>query len=347
VALGFIAYLIGGSLHWQSISRLGKSIAWITVFQSLGAWLIVTLVMVFAAPRILGIPNANFLNTYFPLALVLGAMAAATAPAATMAIIREYKARGPLTTTLLAVVALDDAIAVIAFAIAMGIAQPLAAGAGGMSLYHMLGVPALHIVQSIGIGVGFGFALIYLVRLVKSRSLLLVAVLGMIVLCVGLTNLLGVSLILANMVIGFVVANRAKNREMLDVTEGVEDVVYAVFFVLAGMHFDASVMRVAGVLAVLIVASRCTGKYFGTRIGAQISHASEAVKKYLGLALLPKAGVTMGLAVLAAGAFPTFGAIMFNGILASVIINELISPPLVRYALFKSGEQYQAVSPGS
>jgi len=302
-------------------------------------------VIAFSAPLILGIPDATFLHTYFPLAFVIGAMACATAPAATMAIIREYKAKGPLTTTLLAVVALDDAVAVIAFAIALGIAQPLVSGAGGISLYQMLAVPALHIAASIGIGTAFGFALIYLAKLVKTRALMLVVVLGMIVLCVGVANILGVSLILANMVVGFIVVNRMRSNEPFLVIEGIEDVVYAVFFVLAGMHFDASVMKVAGILALLIVASRCCGKYFGTRFGAQVSHASDMVKKYLGFGLLPKAGVTVGLALLAERAFPTFGTIILNGVLASVIINELIAPPLMKYALFKSGEAEQAVEP--
>ena len=131
VALGIVAYSIGSSLRLESLRRLGRSIGWITPFQSLGAWLIVTLVLAFSAPFVLAIPNATLFNYYFPLAFVIGAIASATAPALTLAIIHEYKARGPLTTTLLAVVALDDVIAIIAFAIAAGIAQPLMSGGGG------------------------------------------------------------------------------------------------------------------------------------------------------------------------------------------------------------------------
>ena len=345
IALGIVAYLIGGSLHLESIRRVGRSIAWITPFQSLGAWLIVTLVIAFLAPLTLNIPNMTSPQSYFPMALVLGAMASATAPAAVMAIVREYKAKGSFTSTLLAVVALDDAIAVIAFAIALGIAQPLVNGAGGVSLYQILAVPALEIGQSIGIGAAFGFALIYLAKLVKTRALLLVMVLGIVMLCVGVTSVLGISLIMANMVIGFVVANRGKENEPFIAVEGIEEVVFAVFFVLAGMHFDASVMGTAGILALLIVAGRFTGKYFGTRLGAKISHSPDTVKKYLGFALLPKAGVTLGLALLAKSIFPGFGTILFNGVLASVIINELVAPPLVKYAIFKAGEVEGATKP--
>ena len=338
IALGIIAFLIGGSLHLESIRRLGRSITWITLFQSLGAWLVVTLLLAFISPFILTIPNATLSQTYFPIAFIIGAISCATAPAATMAVIHEYKASGPLTTTLLAVVALDDAIAVIAFAIAIGICQPLVVGAGGISFYQMLGVPFLQIFESIAIGILFGFALIYIAKLVKTPDLLLVIVFGMIMLCDGTAELLGISAILANMVAGFIVMNKARRREMFLVVERIEEVIFVMLFVLAGLHFDWSVMKTAGILALLIVLSRYFGKYFGTRAGATISHASGEVKKYLGLALLPQAGVALGLMLLAKRAFPDLGAIMLNAVLASVIINELITPPLTKLAIFKAGE---------
>lgn len=336
IALGFIAYLIGGSLYWAQLQRLAKSITWITLFQSLGAWFLVTLVLAISSHLI--IPGGTFWQTYFPLAFIVGAASCATAPAATMAIISQYKAKGPLTTTLLAVVALDDAVAVIAFAIALGISQPLVGGASNISFYQMLGVPFLHIIESIAIGIVFAVALIYVAKLVRTRELLLVVVFGMIMLCVGLTTYLGVSSILASMVVGFIVVNKTRRKDMFLVVEGIEDIFFAMFFVLAGLHFDLSVLKVAGILALLIVVTRFTGKYMGARAGARISHAPDSVKRYLGLALLPKAGVTLGLVLLAERIFPTFGAIMLNGVLASIIINELIAPPLAKYAIFKAGE---------
>jgi Kef-type K+ transport system membrane component KefB len=144
------------------------------------------------------------------------------------------------------------------------------------------------------------------------------------------------------MVIGFTVVNRVKRKEMFLVVEEIEDVLFAMFFVLAGLHFDLSVMKVAGILALLIVLARCSGKYIGARTGGKVSHAPDVVKKYLGFALLPKAGVTVGLVLLAALEFPTFGAVMLNAVLASTIINELIAPPLSKYAIFKAGEASEA-----
>jgi Kef-type K+ transport system membrane component KefB len=345
VTLGIIAYLIGASLRMESIRKLGRSIAWITPTQSLGAWLVVTLALAFVAPRIMAVPGATFTNNYLPMALVAGAIASATAPAVTMAVIREYKARGPLTTTLLAVVAIDDAIAVGAFAIAAGVAQSLVTGSGSISLYQMLAVPGLEIAISIGIGTALGFALVYLTRLVKSRALLLATVLGMILLCTGLANFLGVSLIMANMTLGFVVANRMTDSETIGVIEGIEEIVFAIFFVFSGMHFEAGVMRIAGTLALVLFGVRFAGKYFGTVIGAKISRASDEVKKYLGLALVPQAGVALGLALLAEEMFPTLGHLLFNVVLGSVIINEIVAPPLTKYAITKAGEAERAVEP--
>jgi Kef-type K+ transport system membrane component KefB len=257
VALGIIAYLIGGSLHWEDLQKLAKSITWIVPFESLGAWFLVTLVL--ASLGSLIIPGETFWQTYFPMAFIIGAVSCATAPAATMAIIREYRAKGPFTTTLLAVVGLDDAIAVIAFAIASGISQPLVNGAESISFYQMLGIPFLHIVESVAIGIAFAIALMYMIRLARTRELVLVVVFGMIMLCTGVSTYLGLSLILANMVAGFIIANKVKRREMFDVVGEIENVVYVIFFVLAGLHFDLSVMKFAGILALLIVLARCLG----------------------------------------------------------------------------------------
>lgn len=336
IALGVIAFLIGGSLRIESLRGLGKSVTWITLLQSLGAWFLVALVLALVGPLI--IPGESFWQVYFPMAFIIGAISCATAPAATMAVISEYRAKGPMTTTLLAVVALDDAVAVVAFAIARGVSQPLASPAATTPFFQVLGIPLLGIVEALALGVAFGAALVYVNRLVKSHHLLLVAVLGAVMLCAGIAIRLDISLILANMAIGFVVTNKARREEAFLVVEEVEDILYVMFFVLAGLHFDLSMLKVAGLLALSIVAARYMGKYAGTWIGATISHAPESVKRYLGLALLPQAGVAVGLVLLAEKTFPVFGAAMLAAVLTSVIVNELITPPLTKYALFKAGE---------
>jgi Kef-type K+ transport system membrane component KefB len=318
------------------MQRLAKPIAWITLLQSFGAWIFVTVVLAVLGPVL--IPHESFWQTIFPMAVLIGAVSVATAPAATMAIVSELRAKGPFTTTLLAVVGLDDAIAVVVFAIAAGVSRPLVKEAGELSVYHMLGIPALHIVGSALLGIAFALVLFYVVKLVRAREFLVVVIVGTILLCTGIAGHLGISSLLANLIFGFVIINLAKRKELNLVVEEFENLIFVLFFVLAGLHFDLSVLEVAGVLAILIVLSRCLGKYLGVRLGATISDASDTVKNYLGLALLPKAGVTIGLILLAAREFPSFGVIMLNAVLASTIINELIAPPLTKYALLKAGE---------
>jgi Kef-type K+ transport system membrane component KefB len=347
VVLAIIGYAIGGSLRLESIRRLGRSVAWITVAETVGALAVVTLLITFTGPLSLAVPEASLLHTYLPLALVIGAAVCPAAPAVTLAVIRELKARGPLTTTLLAVVALDDALGVILFAIILVIARPLLGGAGGISLYEMVGVPALDIIKPIGLGVALGFALIGIAKIARSRALLLASVLGILMLCVGLASVLGISVILASMVIGFVVRNRigvAMENEPFIVIEGIEDFAFAIFFVLAGMHFDLGVIETAGILAALIFAGRFLGKYVGVRASAKRVGAPDTVRKYLGFALMPEAGVTIGLALVAKSTFPAMGKILLSGILASVIINELVAPPLTRYAIFRAGEAEEQLS---
>ena len=347
IVLAIIGYAIGGSLRMESIRKLGKSVAWITVAETVGALALVTLIITFTGPFIMSLPDEGFLHTYLPVALVIGAAVCPAAPAVTMAVIRELKAKGPLTTTLLAVVALDDALGVIIFSIILGVAKPLMGATGAISTVEMFGHPFMEIIKSIGIGAAFGFAVIGLSRFIKTRAVLLALILGILVVCVGLGGILGISIILVSMVIGFVVRNRiskVKEDEPFAVVEGIEDLAFVVFFVLAGMHFDLAVMKEAGILALLIFGGRFAGKYLGVKISAKISSVPKVVSKYLSFALLPEAGVTIGLALLAKAAFPELGNVLVSGILASVILNELVAPPLTKYAITKAGEAEGAVN---
>ena len=343
IALGIVAYLIGGSLNLERLKKLGKNIVTITPFQALGAWIFVSLLIIFLGHFVIkfDILNPNFYQTYLPMAIIIGAISCATAPAAVLAIIHEYRAKGPLTTTLLGVVALDDAFTIVGYAIAISIAGVLIIGVQALSLYQMLIVPILDIAGSLLLGTSFGFVLVYISRFARTRKTLLVTVLGIIMLSIGTAKILGISSLLANMAMGFVIVNKMKpSEEMFRVIDDIEDVIFAMFFTLAGAHFDLGVVKTAGILALLIVIGRFSGKFVGAKIGAAISQAPVVVRRYLGFGLLPKAGVTVGLILLAQqnSTFTIIGPIMVNAVLASVIINELIAPPLTKYALFKAGE---------
>jgi Kef-type K+ transport system membrane component KefB len=336
LSLGVIAYLIGASLRMDTIRSLGKSIAAITVFEAVGAFIAVTVVLSFVTGRFL--PGFSLRETYVPFALVMAAAACPTAPAAALAIVREYRAKGPLTTTLLAVVALDDAVAVIIFSGATAAALALAGTAGVTSTVAVIARPVLHIGEAIAVGAAFSLGISLLSRVVRTRDMMLVLVLGTVILCYAVCESIGVSGIMGNMTLGFVVGNRRELGRLVTAVADVEPVLYALFFVVAGLHFDSTTFAAAGPLAAVIVVVRIAGKYAGTRIGAVVGQAQPQVGKYLGMALLPEAGVSIGLALIAADAFPTLAATMVSATLASVIINELITPPLLRSALVKAGE---------
>jgi len=343
ITLGIIAYLVGGSLDINTLKKLRNDITWISLFEALGAWIFVTLIILLIGPFIinLNIENPIFSKTYLPLAIIIGAVSLATAPAATIAIIREYKAKGPLTTILLSVVTLDDAYAIIGTAVAIAIANACVMGIGSISLYNILIAPMIEILGSILVGAIFGIALMGMSRFAKAKQSLLTIVFGMIMLSVGFSKMLKLSPLLVNMFMGFIIVNKMRyNKDMFSVIDEIEDVIFAAFFTLAGAHLNLGIMKLAWTLALLIIIGRFSGKLFGARIGATISGAAPQVRKYLGFGLLPKAGVTLGLILLAIEnpAFKIFGEVMVNGVLGSVVINELIAPPLVKYSLFKAGE---------
>lgn len=346
ISLGIIGYLVGGSLYFAKLKEFGKNIAIITPLEALGAWVFVTLPLIFLGPVLIHIslPGYSSFSQYIPIAIVLGAISCATAPAASLAIIREYRASGPFTTTLLAIIVLDDALAVIAYAIASNFADSMTEGFKHVSWYNIIAAPLLDIFGSLILGTVLGFILVFMGHYIKKKPQLLAMVLGIIFLCVGLANTLGLSAILASMAIGVVVVNRLNNNEeMFGVINHVEGIIFAMFFTLAGAHFDYKVIKSAGILALALVIFRFIGKYIGVRLGATISKAQPSIKNYLGFGLFPIAGVTVGLAMLLKQhpAFKDIETILINAILASVIINEIIAPPLTKLAIFRSGEAYK------
>ncbi len=345
IALGIIAFSIGGSLELKNLKRLYGSILWINFAQTFAVFFLVTALVSLVSPLFIGPGNSpdSFWQSYFPMALVIGAVSAATAPAAVLAIVHEYRAKGPLTTTLLGVVALDDATAIVFFTLATSVAQSLITSEA-VSWQNIIVTPLLQIFLSLLLGIISGVILIKTARFLKRPEAMLGVLIGFIFLTSGMAISFEVSPLLANMVFGFMVVNYVEySLDLFRVVESIEELIFSMFFTLAGAHINVQALASGGLLACLIVFSRFTGKLLGVRIGGYISHAPQVVKRYLGLALLPKAGVTVGLILLAKdifGASP-LSVIMVNAVLASVIINELIAPPLTRYALFKAEEANQ------
>jgi Kef-type K+ transport system membrane component KefB len=342
IALSVIAFSIGGSLKWSQVQRLGRQIVWITLSQGLGAFLVAALVLsvFFFFFQCSGHFCDTFWSFFFPMALVIGAICAATAPAATLAIVHEYRAKGPLTSILLGVVALDDALTILIYALAVGIAQSFV-NAEVPSLADQLLKPGLSVCISLGLGAVMGIILRCVLSRVTSREAMLGIAVGAIFVTEGLASSYNVHPLLANMMTGFIVANFVRVQENLfAVVEQIEEPIFGMFFVLAGAHLDLKLIGSAGLLALVISIGRFTGKVLGSRLGAEIAGAPSVVKKYLGLGLLPTAGVTVGLVLEAQATFGAgeFTRMMVSGVLGSVIINEILTPFMLRFALFKTGE---------
>ncbi|MBC7332988.1 MAG: cation:proton antiporter [Actinobacteria bacterium] len=350
LSLGIIGYLVGGTLYIGKLKKLGKDILIITPFEALGAWAFVAILVTTLGPYIINFgisadSNTSFIFKYLPIAIVMGAISCATAPAASFAVVREYGATGPFTTILLAIIVLDDAIAVIAYSLGSNISKSLILKSTNINWYEATLAPFIDIFGSMFLGAVLGFCLILAGKFIKKKPQLMTAILGSIFVCAGLSEALNLSNILASMVMGFIVVNMLKqNENMFNVVHEVEEIIFAMFFTLAGAHFDYTIIKTAGILALVLVVGRTIGKFAGVSVGATISGSSPSVKKYLGFGLFPIAGVTIGLSMLLKR-YPAFAGIeniMINGILASVIINELIAPFLIKFALFKTGEASRA-----
>jgi Kef-type K+ transport system membrane component KefB len=229
---------------------------------------------------------------------------------------------------------------VIVFSLALGFARPLAAGGEAPSLSLVLASPALHICFSLTVGAAFGWALAAATRRIgTARKLsLLFVTLTAILACTAVTEKTGLSSILANMVAGFFTVNRNRDAITLSVLEQIEQWPFVLFFAVNGMCFDFAAIEAAGILTVLVMAGRKAGKVFGARFGAWLADAPREIRKYSGLVLLPKAGLTLGLAFAAREALPSIGPVIFNALILSTVINMLVTPPLARYALIKAGE---------
>ncbi len=348
-ALGVIGYAIGASIRLDMLRGLGSSIVWITLMQGAAAWLLTIVLLVPLGPFLFpGVPGADFLTLYLPVAFLIGAIAWPTAPAVTIALIREVGAKGIMTTAGLTVVALSDAAAVIAFGLSLEVARAFIE-TGAFSWFDGVAMPAVKLAGSVLLGIVGGVAVNGLSRLLPERGFGLLAVtLGGILLCMWAAQTLDVSMLLALLVMGFVAVNLGgRHGRLASVLEPVEGVVFVVFFVISGVYFDWEALEAAWLLAVMITVARCFGKYGGARLGAVIADAPLVLRKYLGFILLPKAGLTLGLAFLAREALSDpLGTLLFNGLLASTILNMVLTPPLAKWALVKAAEHSRRAERG-
>ncbi len=348
-ALGLIAFSIGAELRFSKLKRMGRNVLPIALLAALGATVVVAAcILLFAAlfPGLI-IPGEGIFEL-LPLALILGAIASATAPAAILAVINEYRARGPLTDALLATVAIDDVFCIMIFGLIFPVAVALAGASSALNFTGVVLVPLREIVFSLLLGAAAGLILIFTLRKVKGRGGVLVLILAFILLLSGLAIHYHLSPLLTAMAFGCLIVNISPNNKALFASlRNIEPPLFVAFFTIAGIHLDLGLLAGLGGLGAVYFLARVGGKMGGARLGAAILSSPVAVRKYLGLGLLPQAGVAIGLVIIVQeNAYLTtvrlggqsLPDIVTNCILATVALNELIGPLAARFALSRAGE---------
>ena len=340
VALGFIAFSIGNEFRLSQLKSIGKQATVIGIVQAVVTTLLVDLALV---TLYLIIPDKLSLSA----AIVLGAVASATAPAATLMVVRQYKAKGPLTDTLLPVVALDDAVGLILFSVSFGVAKALISGT--VSIVSIIVEPMIEVILSVGLGAAMGYLFTFFERFFHSRSKRLAMSVAFVFLTVALSMLkfevwgihIGFSSLLTCMMLGTVFCNICDfSEELMDRLDRWTAPIFILFFVISGAELDLTVLTdlIIVLVGVVYIVFRCCGKYFGALLSAKWTKAPSTVQKYLGVTLFPQAGVALGMALKAREALGDIGLIIANITLFSVLIYELVGPFLTKVALTKAGE---------
>lgn len=326
IALGFIAFTIGLSFKFNYFKRLGWTPVVIAIFEA-------TLAVVFVQVALL---LAGFELSFV---LVLGAIAAATAPAATVMVIQQYKAKGPTTDTLLSVVAIDDAIALILFGLAAALSQIVTGDSQSTNLFTAILAPVLDIIFALALGAGIGFIMKFVLQQLTSRGGRLSAMIGVILLITGLANQFGVSELLANMAGGMVLTNISLDAQRLDeMADYVTPPIYMMFFVLSGARLQLGIIPSVGLAGIIYIVMRGVGKMSGAYLGARLMKAPENIQKYLGPMLIPQAGVAIGLTTLAEQLVPNHAAEITAIVLVGTLVYEFIGPVITKISLQKAGE---------
>lgn len=339
IALGFIAFAIGNEFRLAQLKKIGKQATVIGIFQAVITTLIVDAALIglhFIIPDKLPLPAA----------IVLGAVAAATAPAATLMVVRQYKAKGPVTDVLLPVVALDDAVGLVVFAISFGVANAMISGS--VDLISVIIEPIVEVVMSLLLGFVMGAIFTFFERFFHSRSKRLAMSVAFVLATVGLSQLdfhiFGIHVVFSSllvcMMLGTVFCNMCDFSEnLMDRLDRWTAPLFILFFVISGAEFELSIFKDLTIvlIGVVYILFRCLGKYLGARISSQMVKSDPNIIKYLGITLFPQAGVALGMAI-KAEKLGEMGIIIANITLFAVLIYELVGPALTKMSLLKAGE---------
>ena len=339
-ALGFIAFSIGNEFRVSQLKKIGKQATIVGVFQA-----VVTTLLVDAALILFHLIRPDVLP--LEAAIVLGAIASATAPAATLMVVKQYKAKGPVTDILLPVVALDDAVGLVLFAISFGVAKAI--GAGNVDLVSVLAEPMIEVIGSLILGAVMGFLFHFCERFFHSRSKRLSVSIAFVLMTIALSMLkfnvggvhVGFSSLLVCMMLGTVFCNVCDfSEELMERVDRWTAPLFVLFFVLSGAELELSVFSnvMVVLIGVIYILSRSVGKYSGAYASAKISKCDDNIVKYLGITLLPQAGVALGMAMKSQELGGELGQLISSITLFAVLIYELVGPMLTKIALTKAGD---------
>ncbi len=339
LALGFIAFAMGNEFRLAQLKKIGKQATVIGVFQAVFTTIIVDAVLIglyFVMPDKLSLPAA----------IVLGSVATATAPAATLMVVKQYKAKGPVTDILLPVVALDDAVGLVIFAISFGIAKSIRLG--HVNILSVVLEPLLEVILSLALGAVMGLFFNLCEKYFHSRSKRMAVSVAFVMMTVAISSLkfqlgeihIGFSSLLACMMLGTMFCNICDvSEELMDRADRWTTPILILFFVVSGAELELSVFAdiFVVIIGIVYIISRSVGKYFGAGISARMTKCDPNIVKYLGITLLPQAGVALGMAIKAIELGPD-GAIVRNITLFAVLIYEIVGPFLTKIALTKAGD---------
>ncbi len=326
VALAAIAFSIGNEFLLSDMKKVGKDALIITVFEVVGALGVVFLVMFF------------IFKQSFEFSIVIASMSAATAPAGIVMVIRELRANGPLVKTILPVVAIDDALGIMLFGVALSLAK-MTSGAADYTILQIIMSPLVEIIGSLILGFVLGFIMTYICKKAKGKDELLSLSLAFILAGVGAANFFGLSALLTCMMIGATLVNfMQSSKRVFGVINEFTPPVYLLFFTIAGVSLDLKVLSTVGLIGLGYILSRAAGKIIGAGIGARIVGAEEKIQKYLGMSLLTQGGISIGLSIIVRKELPQFSESIVTVILFSVLVFEIMGPILAKIAITKAGE---------
>lgn len=326
IALAFIAFGVGKFFKRDVLKQTGTKVVIITIFEAVMAFILVTLTMhyIFKIDK----------EGSWSFSLLIGAIATATAPASTIMTIKQYHAKGHFVNTLLQIVALDDVVCLLIFSVASAITSQT--DEGTLSFMSIL-LPILYNLGVIVLGFVLGFLLNKILSPKRSKDNRLIIIVAMLLGLSGLCGILDISPLLACMVFGATYINVSYDKELYHQLDNFTPPIMTIFFVLSGMKLDIASLKTAGIIGVAYFFIRIVGKYLGAFIGAVVTKEEKPLRNYLGLALIPQAGVSIGLAFLAERMLPTdVGTMLVTIILSSSVLYELIGPACAKFAIFKT-----------